>query len=135
MLRAETAGRSEKEKFITERLDTGEHFFEPVKRLNLKVMADTSKRVTLKSTQNKVTEYKHQGNVAFQLLVKSQEGDLNMDLKQLMTYQLTPVPYSLGTADGFLAKTDKSTAFHYLTKTVEDADLQHHLQQLSNIKI
>ena len=122
VLRAEEAGRSEKEKFITERLDTREHFFEPVKRLNLKVMADMSKRVTLKSTQNKVTEYKHQGNVAFQLLVKSQEGDLNMVLKQLMTYQLTPVPYSLATADGFLAKTDKTTAFHYLIKTVENAD-------------
>lgn len=121
VLRAEAAGRSEKEKFITERLETGEHFFEPVKRLKLKVMADTSKRVTLKSTQNKLTEYKHQGNVAFQLLVKSQEGDLNMDLKELMTYQLTPVPYSLGTADSYLAKTDKSAAFHYLTKTVEDA--------------
>ena len=38
-----------------------------------------------------------------------------------MTYPLTPVPFSIGTADGFLAKTDKSKSFQYLTKDCEDA--------------
>ena len=34
---------------------------------------------------------------------------------------MTPVPYSLATADGFFCKTDKSKAFHHLTKGVADA--------------
>lgn len=76
-------------------------------------MTDMSKKVILKSNQNKVTKYKHQGNVAFQLLVKTQTSGLDMDLKNNMTYQLIPVPSSYGTADGFMAKNDKSTAFHY----------------------
>ena len=71
-------------------------------------MAQTSKSVKLRSKQNKVTELKQQGNIAFQLLLKSRQGDLDVDLKELLAYQLTPVPYSLGTADGFLVKTDKS---------------------------
>ena len=59
-------------------------------------MAQTSKSVKLRSKQNKVTELKQQGNIAFQLLLKSQQGDLDVDLKELLAYQLTPVPYSLG---------------------------------------
>ena len=46
-------------------------------------------------------ELKQQGNIAFQLLVKSEQGELDIDLKELMAFQLTPIPYSLGTADGF----------------------------------
>ncbi len=46
-----------------------------------------------------------------------------MDLKELMNCQLTPVPYSLGTADGYMTKTDKNTTFHFLTKEAEDTHL------------
>ena len=31
-----------------------------------------------------------------------------------MRYSLTPVPHSIGTPDGFFAKTNKSTMLHYL---------------------
>ena len=37
-----------------------------------------------------------------------------------MTYQLTPVPYSLGTSDGFLGKTNKVKGLEYLTKDMID---------------
>ena len=40
-----------------------------------------------------------------------------------MAYQLTPIPYSLGTADGFLVKTDESKSYHLLTKNSENAEL------------
>ena len=36
-----------------------------------------------------------------------------------------PVPSSIGTADGFLAKTDKSKGFHYLTKGIENAEIRN----------
>ena len=86
-------------------------------------MASMNKRVPVKTSQNKTVEYKQQGNLAFQLLVKSQAEDVNLDLKDLMSYQLTPVPYSIATADNFLAKTDKTKAFHHITKEVCDADV------------
>ena len=36
-----------------------------------------------------------------------------------------PVPSSIGTADGFLAKTDKGKGFHYLTKGIENAEIRN----------
>ena len=65
VLCAEAAGKSHKESFVSERLQAKEHFFEPVKKHKLKIMADSARKVTLKSTQHKVTELRHQGNVPF----------------------------------------------------------------------
>ena len=83
-------------------------------------MHTTAKTQTPKS---KVTQYKQQGNVAFQLCVKSQNQGLQLDMKELMTYLLTVVPFSLATADGYLVKTDKAKAFQYLTKDCPDAEV------------
>ena len=75
--------------------------FYPTKQNKLKTMSHSSKKVKLKSARNKVIELKHQGIIAFQLLIKSQEGKLNIPLMELIAYQLTPVLYSLGTEDVF----------------------------------
>ena len=40
----EQAGKDANKAFITTRLKTGQHFFEPVKRLNLKILADMNKK-------------------------------------------------------------------------------------------
>ena len=61
-------------------------------------MTGLSNTVTLKSAKHKVTEFR-QGNGPSWLLVKSQ--DLQLDLRELMSYRLTPVHYSLGTANSF----------------------------------
>lgn len=121
VLRAEQAGDDAKEIFITARLEAGRDFFEPVKRLNLKTLADMNKKTKVTTTKNKVVQYQQQGNVAFQLFIKSRNQGVQLDLREFLTYPLTPVPYSIGTADGFMAKTDKSKTFTYLTKGHEDA--------------
>jgi len=130
VLMAEAKGKQAKEVFIKDRLEKKDKFFEPVKRLRLKTLAETHKTVKLKTSKNKVVEYKQQGNVAFQLLVRSQSEGLQLDLQQLMSFPLTPVPYSIGTADGYLSKTDKSKGVHHLTKEVEDATITTATQTL-----
>ena len=45
--------------------------------------------------------------MAAQLLVQSEQMDVPLDLKMVLSHPLTPVPYSIGTVDGFLAKNDK----------------------------
>ena len=72
------------------------------------------------SSQNKIIEYRQQSNIAFQLLVRSQCDDLRIDLKELLAYHLTPVPYKMATPDGVLNKADKSKGYHFLTKDVVD---------------
>lgn len=123
VLQAESAGHQAKDEFIKERLTVKEKFFDPIKRLNLKTLASMGISVKLTTSAKKTVEYKQQGNVAFQLLAKSQNHIEKLDLRKLLQYSLTPVPYSIGLADGSLAKTDKSKALHYLTKDANDSDL------------
>ena len=110
---------------MKERLEKNSNFFDPIRKLKLKTMANSSKKVKLKTSTNKVVELKQQGNIAFQLLVKSQHLGMNLDLTEVMKYQLTPIPYSLGTIDGFLNKTNKAKGVEYLTK-------KHHIHCFIN---
>ena len=123
VLNAEAFGKEQKFCFIEERLATNSKFFDPVKKLKLKSMADNNKVAKIKNSQNKLIQYKHQGNIAFQVLLKAQNHNINIYIQELMTimtYQLTPVPYSLGTSDGFLGKTNKAKGLEYLTKDMVD---------------
>ena len=72
ILRADSVGRDSKDNFITNRLEAKVNFLETIKRLNLKTMSAMHTSVKVTTLKNKTIEYKQQGNVAFQLLVKSQ---------------------------------------------------------------
>ena len=79
-------------------------------------MEDIGRNVKVKTANNKIVEYRQQGNAAMQLLVRSQTPELKIDLADLMKYPLTPVhvPFSIGTTDSCFAKTDKSKGLKYL---------------------
>ena len=118
ILNAERIGKLEKEKFIEERLEKNERFFDPIKNPRLKTMGDMCRRVKVTTKQNKVVELKQSGNIAFQLLVKTQNRGKFLDLQEVMKYQLTPVPSCIGTPDGYLGKTNKSKGLKYLPKEI-----------------
>ena len=120
VLGAKETGQKAKEEFIKERLLKKKDFFEPLKRKNLKTFADKNKIAKVLKTRNKIIEYKQQRNIAFRLLVQSQCQEEKISMTKLMTYPLTPIPYSIGTADGLLLKTDEAKGFHYITKDVEN---------------
>lgn len=121
VLNAITVGKEQKEKFISERLEKKAGFFDPIRNLKLKTMAVTNKTVKLKTSERKLVEYKQQGDIAFQLMVKAQLSGGQLNLREIMKFSLTPVPYSLGTSDNFFAKTDKSKGLHYLLRDVDNA--------------
>ncbi|KAH3801966.1 hypothetical protein DPMN_155631 [Dreissena polymorpha] len=56
-----------------------------------------------------------------QLLVQSQRPDWLINQEDLLKYSLTTVPFSIGTADGFLAKTDKSKGLKHVTEGTDHA--------------
>ena len=122
VLSAEKIGKAAKERFIRERLETKDHFFEPIKRMKLKTMSLADKSIRVKTSKNKIIELKQQSTVMLSLLMQIQ-NKVDIDVEVLMSYPLTPVPYSLGTADGYLTKTDKSKGFDYLMKGIESAQL------------
>ena len=43
----------------------------------------------------------------------------------MVKYCLTPVPYCIGTADGYLAKTNKTVGFSFLNKNIMDEQLHN----------
>jgi len=64
------------------------------------------------AAQKKAVQVKAEQNFLEQLLVLSQEQ--NIDFYQLFTFPLSPVPWSLATADGTFVKTDKSQLLRIL---------------------
>ena len=122
VLGAEKVGKDAKENFIRDRLEKKDHFFEPIKKMKLKTMSDSHKTAQIKTKSNKIIEFKQQSTVMLNLLVRVQQG-ADVDIEDIMKYPLTPVPFALGTADGFLTKTDKSKGLHYLSKDVDTADV------------
>ena len=93
VMRAEEAGAEAKRTFVEKRLESQVvPFFDPIKRLNLRTMENNHKKVPLTSSKGRLIEYQDQGNLAFQLLVKSQHLDTPINLEELMSYQVTAVP-------------------------------------------
>ena len=72
------------------------------------------RKLRYKHPTEKIIEYKQQGDIAFQLLVKAQSYRKQLTLREIMNYFLTPVPYSIGTSDIFFTRTDEAKGLHYL---------------------
>ena len=124
VLRAEKLGKNLKEAFIEERLKKQDLFFEPIKKPKLKSMLARTKPTKLLISSNKVVQYKQEGNAAFSLLVCLYNLlGTRLNLQELMSYPLTPKPYSIATADGFFAKTNKAKGMELLAKDVDNGPL------------
>ena len=114
-LGAEEAGKTEYETFMKSRIiDKTLEFHAPIKKLKLEIFKSTAKCVKLSGSKKKQLELKVSHNIAFQLLALAEKHQL--DLGKCFEYPLGPVSWPLGTVDGFLAKTAKSTGMHYIEK-------------------
>jgi len=87
-------------------------FHDPMKKQRLQTFKSLAAKKTLTTTQNKSIQVKAERNLLGRLLMLSQEH--NISLEKLFKYPLGPIPWSLATADGGLAKTDKSKLLHHL---------------------
>ena len=97
-------------------------FFDPVKRLKLNTMEANRKAVKL--TSSEVIEYWELSDITFTLLIKSQMLNFCFDLEEILSFSLTHVPHSLGTADGFLTKTNKASMLLFLMEDTP-TDIPH----------
>ncbi|GFR97965.1 hypothetical protein ElyMa_002758800 [Elysia marginata] len=112
-LTVERKGKELFESFVKNRLkEKTEGFHKPLQRNKTKTFLSLKKATTLKKDKN-VVKVKAQRNLFGQLLVLSQEH--NIDLQKVLQYPLTPTPWSLATPDGLLLKTNKATLLHKLT--------------------
>ena len=72
-----------------------------------------------------VVQYQEQSNIAFLLLIKSQNREESLDLGELMKFPLLPVPSSLRTQDVFFNNTNKAAVLHYLLEDLSSNDLPY----------
>ena len=93
-------------KFVKERcLTSTVSFFEKLPRLKLKTFTSLLKPVHTKS-KNQVAAVRTDRSTFARLLIVEQSW--SMDMREVMQYNLGPLPYALASPDGSLAKTDKS---------------------------
>ena len=80
-------------------------------------MEAASKKAKLTTSQAKLVQFLKQSDLVFTLLVKSQVQENPLDLQELLTYSLPPLPHYLGTPDRFFAKkTNKASMLRFLMK-------------------
>lgn len=114
LLKVEEVGKSSFEMFVKDRLqDKTTKFHTPLQKTKLKTFLTVSKSTTVKSS-NSFVKIKAQRNVFGQLLVLSQEHGI--DMEKVLTYPLSPVPWSLASPDGMPLKTNKATLMKALEK-------------------
>ena len=100
-------GKQQFDTFVEKRFDIKDTlFYEPIKKLKIKTFASLQVPYSKTSSANKVQQNTMQKNIFGQLLVLQEKQPL--DLKKVFCFQLTPVPYSLATTDGWPIKTAKS---------------------------
>ena len=120
VMQAEIKGQNKKDEFIWISLTSGRSadlFVEPIPRLKLNTMAACNKTAKLTTSDGKIIQYKEQSDLAFMLLINSQVLDEPLDLDELLTYSLFPIPYIFAIANGFCAKTNKAKRLHHLLGT------------------
>lgn len=104
--------------FKSECIQDNSRFEKPIKRNKVKNFAADGVDVKITSKQGKkVYELKSSRDLIGRLLYLAVTDDI--DLREIFTYPLTPVPLSLGNFDGSMNKTPKSSLLKMLETKVE----------------
>ena len=114
-------GEKATDNFIKNRLiEKNLKFHDTIKKQNLKTFKCMATKRQLSTTQKKTVQVRAERNLLGRLLLLSQEH--NLDLEKLFSYPLGPIPWSLATADGGLAKTEKAKLMHHLEGRITESD-------------
>lgn len=119
----ETKGNEQREAFISEGAISKLCLQARFPRNKIHSFTETIKKTKIK-VSGKVQEVRMQRDLFGRLLGVALE--INIDIKKVLTYPLTPVPLSMCHIDGMICKTDKSTLLKCLENqlvTVDEADV------------
>ena len=108
-----SCGDAAAQTFIQDRLiSKSVKFHEPIKKMRMKTFANMAVHKQLSSGQQKSVRVKAERNLLGHLLALCQSYDIS--LEKLFRYELSPIPWSLATADGSMCKTNKAQLLHAL---------------------
>ena len=118
LMRATELGRQSMERFISSRVKSNEtNFWDPIQKLKIKSFCSVAKTTVMSTSQKeKISSVNADREIFGRLLVAAKHRDI--DLKEVLSYELCSVPIALAHPDGTLRKTGKSTLMPLLEKDV-----------------
>ena len=116
LLNTDTKGKAAMQKFVHERLDKKSvKFHDPLPKMDVKNLASMAITNTITSSDKKTKEITATRNVFGQLAVLALNH--NICLEKALSYPLSPVPWSMATADGLPTKTNKAVFQDHISRT------------------
>ena len=113
LLHYTTKGEEAAAEFVEARLnDKSVEFHAPMKKMKLKTFADMAVTKKIPTSKQKTVTIRAERNLLGQLLILAHSH--NISFEKLFKFLLSPIPWSLATADGSLAKTQKAQLMHVL---------------------
>jgi len=104
--------------FVKKCLDTSEEsFWAPIPNLKIKIFSTTTKKTDIKTASDKFITVSADRDLLGRLLIVSNPRKLN--LKEVLSYELSTVSFALAHQDGSLRKTTKSVLAKQLEEQVE----------------
>ena len=110
-------GQNQMNNFIEERINSNTtSFWDSIPNIKVKTFSSVSTKVSVKATDEKLMTVNADRDLFGRLLVAANARQIN--LKEVLRYELSPVPCSLAHQGGSLRKTTKSTFCSILEKNV-----------------
>ena len=119
LLNAEKLGMQEMNSFIMKRITSNETgFWDTLPKMKIKTFANMVKKVQAKPSEKKLATVNSDRNLFVHLLIASKSRAIN--LRDLLKYELSPVPWALAHTDGSQRKNTKSCLLSLLEECVQD---------------
>ena len=117
LLSSTEKGQEQMDTFVNQRLETSEvNFWDPVPNLKVKSFSTMAKKTNVKAKDRVITVSADQ-DLFGRLLIAANTREIN--LKEVLSYELSAVPFALAHQDGSIRKTTKSVLAKMLEEQVE----------------
>ncbi|KAK3698753.1 hypothetical protein QZH41_004049 [Actinostola sp. cb2023] len=117
LVKSREQGLVQLDSFIQQRLNANAvSFWDAIPNLKIKTFSVTTKKVTIKSSNEKLVTIAEDRDLFGRLLIVAKVRQI--DLREVLSFELSTIPYSLAHHDGTLRKTTKSVLLQILEKDV-----------------
>ena len=123
MLQAKDIGEKAYKAFREQRLQSNPpkvKFHDTITKAKLKTFTHLNKKVSVKSGRNQEVILKADRRLFAQMIVIAESRNLQM--REVLSHPLGPLPWSLATPDGLMRKTNKASLAKELQRNVQAAD-------------
>jgi len=115
LLTAYSQGEECFKEFTSEHLQSAtKSFFDPIKKLNLNTFSSLAVKSTVSTKVGKQVTLKADRNFLARMLTITQVRSDSFNLRNVLKYNLVPIPYSLANVNGTLMKTTESKLLELL---------------------